>query len=116
MSKPVKLTDLLTEGNVWDRNDDGSLPTLADTMRKHAEKKAEMNEVDQQDIKDVQKSVASIQTKLKGIVASLHMDMYDERGEYAIEVASMLDSLELNLTRELKGLKKKYNIKGLRVV
>ena len=36
----------LNEGNIWDRNEDGSMPTLADTTARHAAINQGVNEMD----------------------------------------------------------------------
>ena len=36
----------LNEGNAWDRNEDGSLPTLADTTARYAARNQGVNEMD----------------------------------------------------------------------
>ncbi len=39
----IKLSKLIKEGYAWERNSDGSLPTLADATEKH---QANLNEVE----------------------------------------------------------------------
>ena len=42
----IKLKNLLKEGFAWERNADGSLPTLADATRNHQKNLQEQSSID----------------------------------------------------------------------
>jgi len=52
----MKLKELLKEGNVWERNDDGSLPTLADATKTHSKN---LKEQDQQKRETMDKTIGT---------------------------------------------------------
>lgn len=78
----------LNEGNIWDRNEDGSMPTLADTTARHAEsmKEASTNDLD----------------AMRGIIGKVDEDVLNaiEDGYYAL--ADNLPNLINDIQKAIK--------------
>ena len=82
----------LNEGNIWDRNEDGSMPTLADTTARYAAMKGESLDEAQEDKMALQSAVNVLDPTTAGAI---------EDGYYALT-----DNLP-NLVNDLqKGISK----------
>lgn len=65
------LKNKLDEGNIWDRNADGSMPTLEDTTARHAMKEASTDDLDQ-----MKSAISKVQGQGEGVVIEAIEDGY----------------------------------------
>jgi hypothetical protein len=100
--KQTKLSDLIKEGFAWERNADGSMPTLADTTRKHAEAKAQslaLAEGDGSVNSIYEKSVAQL-LKLRDLAESVNDPSVKEHARKSFE--SIMEAITENIQSQTK--------------
>ena len=94
----------LNEANMWDRNEDGSMPTLADTTARYAAMKGEsLDEVQGGDEEALKSAILTSDTDLIDNLEQGYYDMSDGLGETIKALTSILRETAPEGKNEIKA-------------
>mgnify|MGYP003643862958 FL=1 len=94
----------LNEANMWDRNEDGSMPTLADTTARYAAMKGEsLDEVQGGDEEALKSAILTSDTDLIDNLEQGYYDMSDGLGETIKALTSILRETAPEKKNEVKA-------------
>tara|TARA_R110000764_G_scaffold418_3_gene1651 strand:+ start:155 stop:547 length:393 start_codon:yes stop_codon:yes gene_type:complete len=94
----------LNESNMWDRNEDGSMPTLADTTARYAAMKGEsLDEVQGGDEEALKSAILTSDTDLIDNLEQGYYDMSDGLGETIKALTSILRETAPEGKNEIKA-------------
>ena len=94
----------LNEANMWDRNEDGSMPTLADTTARYAAMKGEsLDEVQGGDEEALKSAILTSDTDLIDNLEQGYYDMSDGLGETIKALTSILRETAPEKKNEIKA-------------
>ena len=94
----------LNEGNMWDRNEDGSMPTLADTTARYAAMKGEsLDEVQGGDEEALKSAIFTSDTDLIDDLEQGYYGMSDGLGETIKALTSILRETAPEKKNEIKA-------------